>query len=356
MGVMIDRSGNEPGKDGAIHLYVSPEVGTKSWFDTRRKAIFVNGMDTEPCKHRKYAWELSMLLACPVTGVYNMTDGFWPDVGQCITDKFKFDASITGRRAFSFEDWKGLVDVTYGIVQKKRPGITREAFVRTMIERNPATVALYDLLQEPGYQHMGVPIIAHSQGNLITSNALTALALARGLKAIEGRQVYSYGSPCRFWPAGIAHTNNVFTFDGVGLFDLRMSWSFSKVGFTVAHSFLTYMEHDPEFVINRFRLGGWGMTFNMDEKGLAKALADMGPNADRLLPIFERLDSAHKGDSDDVVMHYLQRLRATGRESVLRTMAKVKPELIRVLIKILDDGWTTAEEKAAIEGLRKLLG
>jgi len=355
MNVIINRSGNVPAEDGAIHLYVSPEVGQKTWFDTRRKAIFVNGMDNEPKDFRESAWALSTLLACPVTGVYNMTDGFWGDLGQCITDKIKFDASVTGRRAFTYDDWKMLVDVGYGVMRKTTPNLTQATYVRSLIQRNRATTSLYDLLQAPGYFQKGVPIFAHSQGNLITSNALTALALAQGLGAIEGRLVNSYGSPCRFWPAGIVHRNNVFTFDPVGYLDLRMSWSYSKVGFTVAHSFLTYMKHDPEFVINRFRLGGWGMTFNMNEEGLGNALADMGANADRLLPIFERLASAHSADADDVVIYYLRKLRRTGREKVLRALATAKPELIRLLIKILDDGWTTGEEKSFIEHLQSLV-
>ena len=56
------------------------------------------------------------------------------------------------------------------------------------------------------------------------------------------------------------------------------------------HAFLEYIAHGPEFVINRFRVGGPGVTVNLDEEGLAFAMVDMGNNPPRLYKIFERLN------------------------------------------------------------------
>lgn len=356
MGLTIDYNGNKPKDDGAVTVYVSPEVGKKSWFDTKRRVIFVNGMDNSPEDHRESAWKLSTLQGCPVTGVYNKTDGKLRDLGQCITDKIQFDfAAVTGRKVFTFSDWQMLVDLGLTVVRKKYPQVTRRAYVRGIIDGNKAAAALYDLLHMPGYFLSSVPIVAHSQGNLITSNALTALALDKGMKAIEGRVVHSFGSPCRYWPDRIVHHNNLFTFDLVGFLDVRTDWSSSKVGGVMAHSFLTYMQHDPEFVINRFRTGGWGMTFNLDEEALADALVEMGANAERLHAIFLRLDDAHHADADDVAGYYLRKLFKTGQDRYLRVMAKAKPAFIKLLIKVLDEGYTTDEEQSFINKLQKLV-
>lgn len=356
MPVSIDQSGQEPSKDGAITLFTSPELVGKTWFNRGQRAIFVNGMDNSGKDHAESARALSLMLACSVTGVFNKTDGKWIDLGQCIKDKAAFDFTAgLGRPMLGFNDWNLVVDLGYSVVKRKQPGTSRAAYVRTLIQSNPATVALYDLLQESGYSTKSVPIFAHSQGNLITSNALTALALAKGKEAIRGRVVYSYGSPCRYWPEGLTRTNNLFTLDLVGFLDLRFDWSSSKVGFVPAHSFLTYMQHDPEFIINRFRMGGYGMTFNMNEKGLADALAGMGRNVERIHKVFLRLDDKHNADADDVACYYLEKFQTPAGQATLKSMAKAKPDLIKLLIKILDEGVTTSQEQKLIGQLQKAL-
>ena len=208
-----------------------------------------------------------------------------------------------------------------------------------------------------GYNAKTVPIFAHSQGNLITSNALTAVAIADGLPAIQGRVVHSFGSPCLTWPPGLDHRNHAFTFDPVGMMDFKFSFSNIKVGGVISHSFAEYMKYDPEFVINRFRWGSFGFTANMDEDGLATAMKDMGNNPNRLHGIFKRLDDAHWSDKDDITLLYIQKMRKTGGESTLRMMAKTKPALIDVMLECLVGGtftWNTAEEKKQGDFLRSL--
>jgi hypothetical protein len=355
MPTFINLSGEAPGKDGDIHVFISGEVGSQPWFNKGQKAIFVNGMDNDGKEHRKSALTLSTMLGCPVTGVFNITAGTWVDLGQCITDKWSFDAALNlGRPLFSFDDWKLAVDRGHTAAQKKQATLTRIAYVRKLIAGNAATAALYDLLLEPGYTHPSVPIFAHSQGNLITSNALTALALAKGHMANEGRVVNSYGSPCRFWPPRLSRVNNAFSLDPVGWLDLRFQWNSSNVGFKVAHSFLTYMENDPEFVINRFRVGGVGMTFNMDEQGLGNALAGMGSNVERIFKVFKRLADKNGSDADDVAVYFMRKLQNPAGQQLLRKFVTVKPGLIDLLITVLDEGWTTAEEQKFIDQLKAL--
>lgn len=360
MGVSIDITGRTPENDGEVHVFSSEEAQKNSWFNKGQKVIFVNGMMNKGSEHVESASALSLMLACPVTGVYNKTDGFWADLGQCITDKIKFDAALSAsipvlnNQIISFDGWNSLIDALMVAAKKTAPQLTRVALVRSLISKNPATVALYDLLQMPGYINPSVPIFAHSQGNLITSNALTALALAKGMIAVEGRIVQSYGSPCRFWPSRISRMNHAFTFDPVSWLDLRFDWNSSKVGFIAAHSFLTYMKHDPEFVINRFRTGGYGMTFNMNEEALATALVGMGTNADRVYGVFERLYFKHSNDSDDVACYYMRKSQSLAGQSKLRTLMKAKPDLKKLLLKIFDEGWTSDEEQKYIDQLKAM--
>ena len=91
----IRSPGAEPGFDGDINLYTAPEAESLDWFDKDRRVIFVNGMANSPADHAGSARALSLLQGCPVIGVYNKSDGLWPDLGQCITDK----AALAGIQA-----------------------------------------------------------------------------------------------------------------------------------------------------------------------------------------------------------------------------------------------------------------
>lgn len=62
---------------------------------------------------------------------------------------------------------------------------------------NRATGALYSLLMQPGYQN--ARIVAHSQGNIITCNAINAVAAVRGNSAISSMKVFAVASPVMFW-------------------------------------------------------------------------------------------------------------------------------------------------------------
>ena len=343
-----------PSSDGEVNLYESPELRDKRYFDRSRRVIFVNGMANSSADHRKSAHVLSTLQACPVIGVYNQTDGFWPDLGQCLADKI----TLVGVQAVpaTFAGWAQLCEQGFQAARKSEPGLTKGAYVERLIGSNPATASLYRVARSADFRTL--PIFAHSQGNLITSNALTAVALADGPAAVQNRQVNSFGSPCRFWPPGIDHRNHAFTFDPIGWMDYKFSFQSIKVGGIVAHGFEEYMRHDPEYVVNRFRWGSFGFTANMDEARLADALVEMGNNPNRLHGIFQRLLDAHWSDQDDIALAYVKKMRAKGREGVLRTMARTKPDLIRLLIQCLVGGtlaWRTGEEKAQAEFLKTLI-
>lgn len=341
-----------PTADGAVTRFISDEVKNKTWFDSTKPVIFVNGMLNTGEDHRKSGMALSLMLGCPVIGVYNKKDGFWSDLFQCISDKARLTGVQTGNLSHN-TNWINYFDTVWQKQREKRPMLTKEDFANEMLAGNAAAQSLFALLiGQPGGM-LGTPIYCHSQGNLVTSNALSAVTLVQGAGAVRGLEVNSFGSPARGWPAGLNRTNNAYTFDPVSFLDLRMDWTSSKVGFKVAHGFKNYVDQDGEFVVNRFRTGGWGMTVNMDEKGLAKFCVDLGTNIRRLRAIFDRLEKAHYTDSDDVALEYMKLL--TDQQLAALTTANEGAVLIKQLIRLLEAGYTSGQESREIARLKAVL-
>ena len=333
-----------PHTDGDINEYVSREAAASDEFDRVRKVIFINGMANTGTDHAKSALALSLVQMCAVIGVYNQTSGAFRDFLQCVADKNQFNGPLSLSAANK---------VAVGSVF--RGGLPVET-ARAALARNPAQVKLFDLLRRP--ENRLREIFAHSQGNLILSNALQAIAAVDGPESMSGRKVHTFGSPSVNWPAGITKLEHGFTWDPVTfLAGFDFSWSISKVGMPggslnpITHGFLEYLKRDPAFVVNRFRVGGLGVTFNMDESGLADALVAMGTNTRRVLSIFEYLNENHNSDADDVAVLYVERAKPAAA-----TVAAIKADrpLVALLIRIMDEGWTSAEEKKAIEYLRTL--
>lgn len=337
-----------PTKDGEINTYYT-EIGRGDFFDENRRVIFINGMGNSGADHRSSAMALSALQMCPVIGIYNMSSGFFPDLGQCIADKWQFNNPMPGDPAKAFEE---LVKET----QKKDPSKTRAAIARDVVSRNGACAAVFDVLRDPAMKTY--PIFAHSQGNLILSNALQAVALADGAGAIAGREIWSYGSPCRTWPSGILRRDHAFTFDPVGWLTATFTLDISKIGVPTghvvpfAHSFSLYMDNDPEFIVNRHRWGSLGMTVSLDEDAIASDLVSMGVNAPRIYKVMKWIDERHHVDVDDVALAYITRMRQSpAGASTLKTL-KRHTDLFPLLIKAMEGGWTTSAEKDAIAFLK----
>lgn len=346
----IGMEGRAPSGDGDINRYVSAEAQAQRWFNPERKVIFVNGMANSPTDHMQSARALSLLQACPVIGVYNKTDGFWADLGQCLLDK----GVLVNVQAGNFTAWSLAVDAAYAAARLIDGSLNKVAFVESLITSNRATVQLYRLLTSMGQgERSRTPIYSHSQGNLITSNALTAVALALGRGAISQLEVNCFGSPCTFWPPGLSRTNHAFTFDPVSWLDLNIGFDSVKIGFVAGHAFTLYMQHDAEFVVNRFRWGSFGMTVNMDEDGLANYLVRIGNNPPRIKAIFQRLITAHWMDSDDVAHLYCTKMR-TRHESVMRAIKRADSTVIDLIWRCLDEGITTSGEYQEMAWLRGL--
>jgi hypothetical protein len=334
-----------PAEDGEVNTYTNREAAAQpEYFSATRKAIFVNGMANTGQAHVESAVILSLVQMSPVVGLYNKTSGFVADLTQCLGDKNQFNGPLS----FSAQNKARM-----GTLLSPK---TSEAVIVQALSRNPAQVPLFHLLRRPEYKTS--EIFAHSQGNLILSNALQGIAAVDGPQAIAGRVVHTFGSPAVNWPKGITKLEHGFTFDPVNwLSGFDTSFSISKVGMPsgslnpITHGFLEYLKKDPAFVVNRFRVGSWGMTFKMDEDGLAACLAAMGPNMPRVRAIFAHLDAHHNSDADDVAVRYVKLIR--GAPPTAKALATDK-DLVRRLIKVLDEGWTDDEEKRAIGWLKAL--
>lgn len=346
--------GTTPSNDGTVTRFVSPEVQDKGWYNPARPVIFVNGMQNTGDEHAKNARALSLMVGSPVLGVYNQSTSLMGDLFQCLTDKMRL-SGIQSQGAGGQPDWYKVTEALFQLERARRPGLLKDDFVHEMLGSNQATKSLYALLIGAPEQRLGCVIYCHSQGNLITSNALTGVMLARGPAAISGLEVHSFGSPARWWPAGLNRHSYAFTFDMVAFLDVRGDWSSSSVGYRFAHGknpfthgFLYYAAHDPEFIINRFRTGGWGVTLNMDEKGLATFCAGLGNNNQRLKRIFTQLEQHHQSDSDDVAVHYVEMLG----DKDLQVLQQTDADFVTQLMRILRAGVVAPDERRAVRRLR----
>ena len=339
----------KPTRDGETTVYENEEAKRSKWWNPRGKVIFVNGMLNSGENHRESALALSLLQMCRVIGVYNLSNSFLGDLGQCIADKYQFDGPLA-------HDPKQALDA---VLEAEAKGLSRAAAMEKVLERNPPTLTLFRLLR--GQEHRETPVFAHSQGNLILSNALAAISAVDGRDALVGREIRTFGSPTKNWPDGITPIECGFSFDPVTWL-AGVDWSFriSKLGRPsgsvnpITHGFLLYVQEDAAFIVNRYRWGSLGMTFSLDEKGLAGALVKLGRNMPRVRAVFEHLQRNHRSDVDDVALLYVEALRKASNRAELFQFIKADYRLHRLLIKAMEDGWTSRRERNAITLLESL--
>jgi hypothetical protein len=335
-----------PSEDGAVNIYENTEARATRYWNHQRVVVFVNGMANSPADHQKSALALSKLQTCRVIGVFNKSAGTREDILQCLGDKWQFDGHGMDT---SFNKARTAYLKAFG-----SPGAAETAIVAAL-SRNLAAASLFSQLRT---QQGEIEVFAHSQGNLILSNVLTAISILEGETGLSRFTAHSFGSPTVNWPQGFTHNRHGFTFDPVNwLAGFDSSFEISKVGVptisekfgVVSHGFKCYLADDATFVVNRFRWGSFGMTASMDEKGLAKALAAMGTNIPRVTAVFERLDSSHNSDVDDVAELYVNNIKNS--TSILQ-LVRQSHKLRDLLIKSLDEGWTSSSEYKAIDVLK----
>jgi hypothetical protein len=192
------------------------------------RIYFVNGIRVLPRSHAVTAAYLSLLVERPVWGVYNATAGVRlgtiVDLLQCMADYAQ----------------NAVARPSSGANLGKPPAVPEDqipAFLADVEKKyvvwNRATLALFKELVRN--RHRRQMIVAHSQGNLITSNALFVLEDVLGSAGLRDIRVYSLASPSPAWPLGLRKTNggggrqdNAFMNDLVSL--LRPQNLAEKVG------------------------------------------------------------------------------------------------------------------------------
>ena len=207
------------------------------------RVYFVNGIQTDATGHAAAAMELSQITERAVYGVFNATGGIGAkgmvqDLLQCGGDWLDSVSSQIaewgnqgmnkivngvrdGVRSFFGSKPTGSTSSPVNVAQEFRdrvPEKYRIAFLDKYLEQaNKATASLfYQLRMNRGRtQH----IVAHSQGNLVTCNAVWAMVIAYGEKSLSHVRVYSLASPAPAWPEGLnyqrkvyGHTNDIVTF------------------------------------------------------------------------------------------------------------------------------------------------
>jgi hypothetical protein len=167
---------------------------------TTPRLYFVNGIRVLPRDHAVTAAYLSVLVERPVWGVYNATAGVRlgsvVDLGQSALDYTQNAfARLGSGRNQNRPPRVGEADVPAFL----------EGLERRYLVWNKATLGLFRELVEN--RHRMKYVIAHSQGNLITSNALFVLEDTLGPAALRNVRVYSLASPSPAWPLGLRVTH-----------------------------------------------------------------------------------------------------------------------------------------------------
>jgi hypothetical protein len=184
-----------PSADGEVNVYNLSKSGAST-----PRIYFVNGIRVLPKDHALTAAYLSLLIEHPVHGIYNKTAGVKlgsvVDLLQCVAD---FTQNAGAR-------------LTSRLNQNKAPKVSDaempmflDSLEKKYLVWNKATLSLFRQLIT--HRHERQLIVAHSQGNLITSNALFVLEDILGAAGLKKIRVYSLASPSPAWPLGLRVTN-----------------------------------------------------------------------------------------------------------------------------------------------------
>ncbi len=353
-----------PKADGEITLFEKIVTKEQKYYRPNLRAIFVNGMLTTGDTHMSHAMLLSTNLRCPVYGVFNGTQSLRTDFFQCVADKLGPGAA-GGDVPHTTAAYRLVIDAQLKAYRTAGLHLTRVQFIEALIAGNTATLQLFRALRSGPLSDRSIPIYAHSQGNLITSNALFALALADGDAAVRGRTVESYGSPCRNWPPGIRRRDHRIALDPITLLQLRRStdsvYVKQSLGDLVAtrdvHGFDVYMAHDPDFIINSCRWTVFGFVETIDPAVLAESLVQLGNNTIRIKRVFETLLEDRERCADEVALKYATRQRRVAKLQMHRMINEPnhgKP-LLDAMVGCLTSGlWTSKDEEEMAAWLTSL--
>ncbi|MEM7783567.1 MAG: hypothetical protein AAF939_02095 [Planctomycetota bacterium] len=277
-----------PTYDGDTKVYLPdrpPRKGT-------HRFIYVNGIDTSPIGHQAVAEIIANITQHPVTGIYNETNGMLNDLKQCVGDWLNIVQRQIGEHGFlrdrltqsmidklskvnfQFHFWAPYAHALREayIAPDQIPATHTISAMQKALSRNLASLALFDELR----QHLDRPqiVVAHSQGNLITSFALWGLQAVYGSLGLANLQIRSISSPAPAWPRGINHQIKVY-----GQKDDPVTWCDPKnwSGNRSAGFWETFFRKSPGKYIKSGGIAAHSVEYNIYQTSLFKRLrADAG--------------------------------------------------------------------------------
>lgn len=191
---------------------------------------YVNGIRTDGETHARTAMVISALTERQVTGVYNLTEGMVADLWECL---YEWVASVESQWLEWLLSARALLpgDPVSRLQRAAQffsglPEPARLAFADFWLS-NVASRALFHQLRARRTERQLV--VAHSQGNLVTCDALWGMVLVYGQQSLHDVRVYSLASPVPAWPAGIDHRRQEFGHvnDVVTLLRPQNLWSYT---------------------------------------------------------------------------------------------------------------------------------
>ena len=123
------------------------------------------------------------------------------------------------------------------------------------------------------------------------------------------------------------------------------------LGSVIADEAYVELTGPREAEVRRF-LPRYTAMFSVDEAGIANALVrEYGINMDRVFPVFCELNRSYSSDADDVARLFIHRVRRTG--GLVEHALRLHGALRQLLVEILEDGWTSSEERNLINYLSR---
>ncbi|MEL6329520.1 MAG: hypothetical protein AAFR38_07640 [Planctomycetota bacterium] len=205
-----------PSADGQHNVYTPDSYSDWSaWPDRCRRAIeklnsdgrpsgwqvvFVNGMNVTSIEHKTCGRRLASILNHDVRGIYNLTGssgvrtGMWSfmtDLRQCARDYLNPVGLAAPPGYYQLARW------VYG-------GGRDEDVGRFMLNSNMAALSVFLHLLSCARRGQPVVVVCHSQGNLITANALWVLKNVRGRLGMGKVRVFGLATPAPSWPSNNA--------------------------------------------------------------------------------------------------------------------------------------------------------
>lgn len=249
---------------------------------------YVNGIRTDKRTHRFTAEFVANLTRSRVTGVYNATSGTAGDLWQCagdwvnvvgsqlIEEGFWADrlaqAGINAQSLTALGKYRSILHLLREVVispKEIQGDLTKDYAVRKSLARNKASQSLYSWLTK--YQKQKQIIVAHSQGNLVTSFALWGIQTVYGTAGLKNIYVRSISSPSPTWPRGINNRIKVY-----GQNDDPVTWFDPKnwLGNKSAGFWDTYFPNNPIGYVKSGGIAAHDVRYNIINTSLARRLRD----------------------------------------------------------------------------------